>query len=727
MTVSFTDAPASSLTGAPVVSIDDLSVEFPVLSADSQSLRATLLHLISGRRLKPAVGMTVRAEALKRVSLEARQGDRIALIGRNGAGKSTLLKVLAGVYHPTGGRIAVNGRVSALLAGSMGLDADLSGWEAIDIGCLLFGMSAAEIRERRDEIAEFTELGGYLDMPVRTYSGGMRVRLAFAIATSISPDILLIDEVIGAGDAHFIHKARQRITSLVGGAKAVFIASHSSDILRAVCTRGVLMDGGEIVCAGEVDEVLAIYHRHIAERTRAPSPPAGAPEKPIGSAAAPGCGPDKAFDGDVKTHWLSAAVGAQVAVAAWLGVDYPEPREVSALTLRQWNGAVAGNTVADVIVQQSDDGFAADIRDVGKLPLSSGIERQSFDLPPAPAARGWRILAASGTAGGAWGVTELDFICGRKPLDAKADGRPISGPYYGQWDASHAFDGRSDTMWVARERAEEVKDRSWVGMDYGLADPHELRRVLIQQWNGGARPNVVSAVRVEASDDGFFKDVRAVADLTLAENAQPQLFALPPSAPARHWRIRATAATRGGYWGIMRLEFDTTPEPAVSTANENAIHDVTPLASGHYHAHAPKLAFDGRLDSAWISAQSGDGLGHTAFIGADLGPGRESEVREVVVQQAAIGTVPEFVGSAVVQASDDNFISDIRDIATLTLPRSILRHSFALPASRPARYWRLLAAEHLSHPDARWAVTGLEWLDAEGHLVAGAAASFGSS
>jgi hypothetical protein len=102
-------------------------------------------------------------------------------------------------------------------------------------------------------------------------------------------------------------------------------------------------------------------------------------------------------------------------------------------------------------------------------------------------------------------------------------------------------------------------------------------------------------------------------------------------------------------------------------------------------------------------------------------------VRQVVVQQAAVGTVPEFVGTAIMQASDDNFITDIRDIATLALPRSVLRHGFALPASRPARYWRLLAAEHLSHPDARWAVTGLEMLDEEGHLVAGAAASFASS
>jgi ABC-type polysaccharide/polyol phosphate transport system ATPase subunit len=185
----------------------------------------------------------------------------LGIIGHNGAGKSTLLRVLAGVYVPTSGRVTIEGRVSALFNTSPGLDSDDTGFENIVTCGLFLGMSRADIRAKTPEIAEFTELGDYLNLPVRTYSAGMITRLAFAIATSIDPEILVLDEGLSAGDARFAEHAEQRVDELVKRSSILIIASHAEGLIRSMCNRAMLLESGRVVTIGEVDEVIETYER----------------------------------------------------------------------------------------------------------------------------------------------------------------------------------------------------------------------------------------------------------------------------------------------------------------------------------------------------------------------------------------------------------------------------------------------------------------------------------
>ena len=183
------------------------------------------------------------------------------MMGHNGAGKSTLLRVLAGVYVPTSGRVAIDGRVSALFNTVPGLDMDDTGFENIHTCGMFLGMTRSEIIAKTPEIAEFTELGDYLNLPVRTYSAGMITRLGFAIATSIDPEILLLDEGLGAGDARFAEHANQRIDRLVQRSSILVIASHSEGLVRSMCNRAILLESGRVVADGSADEVIDTYER----------------------------------------------------------------------------------------------------------------------------------------------------------------------------------------------------------------------------------------------------------------------------------------------------------------------------------------------------------------------------------------------------------------------------------------------------------------------------------
>ena len=237
----------------------DLSVEFPIYQGASRSLKKSLLAKTKLGNLSKDARDRVNVLALANLDLDIDQGDRLAVMGANGAGKSTLLKVLAGIYEPTRGQLYASGRVSALLAGSVGLDPEATGRENILLRGMYMGIHPREMRRRIDEIATFTELDYYLDLPVRTYSSGMMLRLCLGVATSIRPEILLMDEWFVVGDAGFLDKARQRLENLVSGSKILVLASHSVPILQQWCNRAILLDRGRIVAVGAVDRVAAVY------------------------------------------------------------------------------------------------------------------------------------------------------------------------------------------------------------------------------------------------------------------------------------------------------------------------------------------------------------------------------------------------------------------------------------------------------------------------------------
>lgn len=199
-------------------------------------------------------------KALANVSLTLQEGDRIGLIGHNGAGKSTLLRVLAGVYEPIAGRVLVSGKITPLFDMMPGLDGEDTGYQNIVTMGMLHGMSRAEVEAKIPEIEEFSELGEYLDLPVRTYSTGMTTRLGFAVATAIDPGILLMDEGVGAGDARFAERAAKRMNEFVGRSRIIVLASHSEAMLRSMCNKAALMHEGHVINLGTVQEILDQYY-----------------------------------------------------------------------------------------------------------------------------------------------------------------------------------------------------------------------------------------------------------------------------------------------------------------------------------------------------------------------------------------------------------------------------------------------------------------------------------
>ena len=242
----------------------DVSVDFPIYSGGSRSLKKVLFNRTTQGNLARDARDRITVQALSDVTLDIANGDRLAIIGANGAGKSTLLKVLAGIYTPTRGHMHASGRISALLTPSIGLNPDATGRENVITRGMFMDVHPREMRARIDEIADFTELGYYMDMPVRTYSTGMMVRLCFAVATSVRPQILLMDEWIGAGDAAFFAKAQQRMEEFLSGTSILTLASHSLPLLQEWCNRAVLLDHGRIAAMGSVEEVAAFYAHSIA-------------------------------------------------------------------------------------------------------------------------------------------------------------------------------------------------------------------------------------------------------------------------------------------------------------------------------------------------------------------------------------------------------------------------------------------------------------------------------
>lgn len=228
------------------ISLKNVGVNFPIYGAGANSLKKTLASSVTGGRFGKETGINV-VQALSDINLELKAGDRLGLIGHNGAGKSTLLRTLAGVYEPSLGDFVRRGSVSSLIDPSLGIEGDANGIENIMLRGLVMGLSKKQIDELTPGIIEFSGLGDYINMPVRTYSTGMMMRLAFSISTSVQADILLMDEWLSVGDAEFTEKAEQRMKDVVSGAGILVLASHSPDLIAKECNRVIHLEHGRIV------------------------------------------------------------------------------------------------------------------------------------------------------------------------------------------------------------------------------------------------------------------------------------------------------------------------------------------------------------------------------------------------------------------------------------------------------------------------------------------------
>jgi ABC-type polysaccharide/polyol phosphate transport system ATPase subunit len=246
------------------IRLDHVSVLFPIYNGTSRSLKNRLIAAGTGGRIGADGARHVVIQALNDVSADIMHGDRVALVGRNGAGKSTLLRVMAGIYEPVAGNVIVEGQVAPLFDVSLGMDPESSGYENIMLRGLYLGLSKAEIAIKFDEIADFTELGTFLEMPLRTYSAGMYARLAFAVSTCIEPEILLLDEGIGAGDEAFLEKARHHLDAFVQRAGILVLASHSEQLIQQFCSKAILLDQGRIIAVGPINEVFEKYRQAAA-------------------------------------------------------------------------------------------------------------------------------------------------------------------------------------------------------------------------------------------------------------------------------------------------------------------------------------------------------------------------------------------------------------------------------------------------------------------------------
>lgn len=243
-----------------IIQLQNVAVTLPVFNMVNRSIRVHAFRAMTGGYLKRKSRDIVVVEALKRVNLEIITGDRIALLGHNGSGKSTLLKVVSGIYEPTSGTIKRSVRVSPLLNLEVGIDHDMTGIEAIRTGCIIRGIATDQLKDIEEDIEEFTELGDYLNFPVRTYSSGMRARLAFAIATSDKPQALAIDEHFSVGDARFVSRAQKRIMDYLTRSSVVVFASHSMPLMAEMCSKGVALRNGEVFFQGSFDDAVLAYN-----------------------------------------------------------------------------------------------------------------------------------------------------------------------------------------------------------------------------------------------------------------------------------------------------------------------------------------------------------------------------------------------------------------------------------------------------------------------------------
>jgi len=241
------------------ISLQQASVVLPIFNSSSRSLTNSLVSAATGGVLTAQRGGHISIEALKNLDLEISAGDRLGIMGHNGSGKSTLLRLLSGIYEPSSGKIERSGSIASLVDISLGINAESTGRENIFLRGKLMGLSKKEIDEKIDEIIEFSELGDYINLPVRIYSSGMLLRLAFSVSTSITADILIMDEWLSVGDGAFAERASNRLRELVDSSEILVIASHTRSLIEETCNKVVWLEHGVIKKVGSVAEIVPEY------------------------------------------------------------------------------------------------------------------------------------------------------------------------------------------------------------------------------------------------------------------------------------------------------------------------------------------------------------------------------------------------------------------------------------------------------------------------------------
>jgi lipopolysaccharide transport system ATP-binding protein len=241
------------------ITLKQASVVLPIFNSSSRSITNTLVSAATGGVLTAQKGGHISIEALKNLDLEIVSGDRIGIVGHNGSGKSTLLRLLSGIYDPSSGEIQRSGSISSLVDISLGINPESTGRENIFLRGKLMGLSRKEIDEKIDEIIEFSELGDYINLPVRIYSSGMLLRLAFAVSTSITADILIMDEWLSVGDGSFAERASKRLKELVDNSEILVVASHTRSLIEETCNKVVWLEHGVIKKVGTVEEIVPQY------------------------------------------------------------------------------------------------------------------------------------------------------------------------------------------------------------------------------------------------------------------------------------------------------------------------------------------------------------------------------------------------------------------------------------------------------------------------------------
>jgi lipopolysaccharide transport system ATP-binding protein len=241
------------------IDVRGLNVDFPLYHGTARSLKKTVFNTVSGGRMGADAKKRVVIQALRDITFSLRSGDRLGLVGSNGAGKTTLLRAMAGIYEPVTGSVRIQGTLNALLDPNLGMNPDMTGRENIMLRGLYNGLGNAAIRRLEEDVAAFAELGDFINLPIRIFSSGMLVRLGFALATAIRPQVLLMDEWFLAGDAAFMEKARARLEDMVRGAEILVLSSHMTTVIGDWCTRVLWMDQGRIVDDGPPAEMLAKY------------------------------------------------------------------------------------------------------------------------------------------------------------------------------------------------------------------------------------------------------------------------------------------------------------------------------------------------------------------------------------------------------------------------------------------------------------------------------------
>jgi lipopolysaccharide transport system ATP-binding protein len=244
------------------INLKNVNIDFPVYSSTGRSIKHQLIQVATGGKIRSSPKGKTIIKALDSISLDLREGDRVGIIGHNGSGKSTLLRTISGVYSPTTGSVDVFGGVGSLIDISLGIDTEATGIENIYLRGAYLGLTKAEIDKKRNEIINFSELGEFINMPIRTYSTGMQMRLAFSIATTQIHEILIMDEWLSVGDEAFSRKAETKMNEILDNTKIMVLASHSRDLILKTCNRVIWLEHGKLVMDGGVEEVVKKYFGH---------------------------------------------------------------------------------------------------------------------------------------------------------------------------------------------------------------------------------------------------------------------------------------------------------------------------------------------------------------------------------------------------------------------------------------------------------------------------------